>query len=385
MNYKNRGHFSNKLEFNISKLPTKKTDRAAFFIFLPGLFFASLLIAIGAYELFNGFNVSKTVFDDINLNAEYTSTMTSPIVFDLVLIAIGLWIVWSLFLSYIQYKKIGFDGHVFTITHRPAWGRKTVLRESAENYVGVRFRVEFYQHGLVNRNRYIVELYHEDEDKIIPLYITTKKQNFSEITLKYARFFNKPIIYVTSQGTVFRKHEDFNRPLMENKKVALSQICDDVVEPDYIKIKEVKDKIIIKVGKALFDAYNLIAATILIVFGSLLFFLSTVDYEKTPQTVGLHAFAVFSVFIAFVILFRRDKIVIKKDKVIVVHKFWLFSKKYDEMKKADIVWISIANNPALDRNFLIIYSAKDSMVFGKKLPINDLMWVKNLLIEEIVK
>ncbi|MFV0626288.1 MAG: hypothetical protein ACK5N8_02920 [Alphaproteobacteria bacterium] len=385
MNCKNNNHFSNNFELNISKLPTKRTDRASFSLFLPNLFFAVLLIAIGVYELFNGFNSSASVFDDVNREIEYTSLMVSPVIFDLVLITVGFWIVWSLYSSFVRYKKVFFDGHVFTITHRPTWGAKKVFRESAANYEGVRFRTAYYQHGLFNRNKYIIELYHEDECKTVPLFITTKDIRFGDVISKYAKYFNKSIIYVTSEGVIHRKLEDFGKPLMGNKKKAYAELSENVSEPRYIRVKDVDDKIIIKVKKALFDVYNIIAFGILFSLGSLVFFLSTLDYERTQQTDALFVFSIVGIFLCFFALFRRDKIVIKKDKIIVVHKFWLFSKKYDEMKKSDIVWISIAYNPALERNYLIIYSMKESMVFGKKLPLNDLKWVKNLLIEEIVK
>ncbi|MDD4557200.1 MAG: hypothetical protein PHE89_07785 [Alphaproteobacteria bacterium] len=385
MNYKAVDHFSNDFEFDISKTPARKTDRAAFFLLLPGLFFAFLLIAIGFYELLNGFNSQKTVFDEIERDFEYTASLINPAFFDFVIITIGFWIVWSLAASYIRYKKISFDGESFTLTHRPVFGEKRILKNlKIADYEGVRFRVEFYQYGLFNRNKYIIELFHKEEDKTIPLYIGTRRKNFTSLISHYAKFFNKPIIYVTTDGPLYKEVDVFTQPLL-NQKDLLDLSKNETDDPKFVQVKQGRDKLIIKVRKALFDAYNILAVGALLVSAFILFFLSGIRAENDFVVFLIQAGASLGLFFSFLFLFRKDKIVIKKDKVIVVHKFWLFSRKHDEMQKSDIVWVDVAYNPALNRNFLVVYSLKDSMVFGKKLPINDLKWVRNLLIREILK
>ena len=42
--------------------------------------------------------------------------------------------------------------------------------------MGVRLRVLFVQSGLFNRSRYIIDLYHKDSNKIVPLYISMKNK-----------------------------------------------------------------------------------------------------------------------------------------------------------------------------------------------------------------
>lgn len=83
-------------------------------------------------------------------------------------------------------------------------------------------------------------------------------------------------------------------------------------------------------------------------------------------------------------LFRKDKIVIKPHKIIIVHKFMLFSRKNNELIKDDIESIDVAFTPATERYFVAISSDNKTMVFGKKLPIEDLRWVRQFLINDVV-
>ena len=146
-------HYSHSFVLNLDKLPTKKSDRIALHILYPGLIFGTILILLGFYELFNGLSHSRTDFDFIpeNEGDVIYQPFMNPTFFDLVIILVGAGIVLSLFLSYIRYKKIFFDGKKVQIIYRPAFGAKKVVKESIGNYEGVRFRIEFFQFGFMTK------------------------------------------------------------------------------------------------------------------------------------------------------------------------------------------------------------------------------------------
>ena len=146
-------HFSHSFELKLDTLPTKKSDRIALSILYPGLFFGAILVLLGVYELFNGFKHGSSAFDDISPDATVAfEPLISPWLFDSVIIVIGLGIIFSLILSYIRYKKIFFDGKTVEVVHRPAFGDKKGFKDKLENYEGVRFRIEFFQFGFLNKN-----------------------------------------------------------------------------------------------------------------------------------------------------------------------------------------------------------------------------------------
>ena len=56
-------HFSHSFELKLAHLPTKKSDRISLSILYPGLFFGAVLVILGLYELFNGFNPSQKLLE----------------------------------------------------------------------------------------------------------------------------------------------------------------------------------------------------------------------------------------------------------------------------------------------------------------------------------
>ena len=92
----------------------------------------------------------------------------------------------------------------------------------------------------------------------------------------------------------------------------------------------------------------------------------------------------FIIAVSVMALFRKDKIVVKQDKIVIVHKFMLFSRKNTEIKKRDIEAVDVTVNPATGRYYLSIISDARTAIFGKKIPIEDLRWVKKFLINEVV-
>ena len=85
------------------------------------------------------------------------------------------------------------------------------------------------------------------------------------------------------------------------------------------------------------------------------------------------------------LLFRRDKIAIKKHKIIVVHKFPFGNFKKDEIYKDKIEAVEVAQNPQTGRFYLAISSDDKTVLFGKKLPAETLQWAKKYLIYDLCK
>ena len=85
------------------------------------------------------------------------------------------------------------------------------------------------------------------------------------------------------------------------------------------------------------------------------------------------------------ILFRKEKLVIKQNKIVNTHKYFLFSTKHNEIFKKDIEAIEVTENPATGRFFVAIISEDNTITFGGKMNIKTLEWIKKFLIHEIVK
>ena len=65
-------------------------------------------------------------------------------------------------------------------------------------------------------------------------------------------------------------------------------------------------------------------------------------------------------------LFLKEKLIIKKDKIVNTHKYMLFSTKHDEIPKTAIEAIDITENPASGRYFVSVISDEKSITFGAK-------------------
>lgn len=386
-------HYSHSFVLNLDKLPTKKSDRIALHILYPGLIFGTILILLGFYELFNGLSHSRTDFDFIpeNEGDVIYQPFMNPTFFDLVIILVGAGIVLSLFLSYNRYKKIFFDGKKVQIIYRPAFGAKKVVKESIGNYEGVRFRIEFFQFGFMTKNKYIIELYHKNSQKTAPLYISTKGKNIRKIWEYYAQKLNLPAVVLTDEGMVRREVSDLDKSIKEmvEEGKTINSYNDREPLPPTIAFVRKRNKTVIKARKIFWDAYNIIAWFCLLLFGGVLLFASfnaevVSSHFSREFILAFYVVGLFIIAASVIALFRKDKIVVKRDKIVIVHKFMLFSRKNNEIKKADIEAVEVTVNPATGRYYLSIISDNRTAIFGKKIPIEDLRWVKKFLINEVV-
>lgn len=394
MSHNQPHHFSNKFKLDLNRKPTRSSDRTSLRFVLPGLIFGILLTFIGGFELFNGFRHVKTDFDRLIADGDIVQyqPLISPVFFDVVFILIGLGMVAAAVLSYLRYRKISFDGKNVTIVNRSGWGGKETLVENVKNYQGVRLRIDMVQLGLVTRNRYIVELFHKDSAKIIPLYISLSGSNVRQIWEDYARAFNLPALINTDEGLVSRDVKNLNKSVKNMAELGYVIDTYDSFEPlpDNIAYARKKDKIVLKVRKIIWDAYNILAWIVIFIIGAAVI-IGAYNFEQMkPQlitpgflTTGLFALAV--IIIAVFILFRKEKLVIKKHKIVHTHKYMLFSTKHDEIAKDSIEMVDVTENPATGRYFVSLISDDKTITFGRKLPKEDLRWVKKFLIHMIIR
>ncbi len=392
MTYSSPNHYSHKLEFNLNRLPAKVSDRTNWRFLLPGIVFGFLLALLGAYELLNGFkaegaNIASLV--PLNDISNYQPFLTATF-FDIIFIIVGLGMVIVSVFSYIRYKKFIFDGKFMTIIWRPVFGNKKIIKENIKNFGGVRFRITFFQSGFLTKNKYIIELYHKDPAKIVPLYISTSPKNVRRKWKEYARYFEMPALINTDEGLMSKDIKNLDKSIKDMAK--LGYIVDDFDSyaplPSPIAYVRKKDKIVLKARKIVWDAYNIAAWIIIFILGIgvIMSFLNPALRDtQSPTFWWINIGALIIIVAAVFILFRKEKLVLKKEKIVNTHKYMLFSTKHDEMMKKDIESIEVTENPASGRFFVSVSSEEKTITFGSKLPIKDLLWIKKFLIHEVIK
>lgn len=374
-------HFSYDFKLNLDKFPAKKSDRIALKLLIPGLLSALLLITIGIYELIKGQNP----YDD-KLVAEVIAPWFSLAFFDLVMILLGGWIIFALFSNYLRYKKVFCDGKKITMIYRNPQGRKTTIKEAIKKYQGVRFRVEFFQYGFITKNKYIIELFHDDFDKVAPLYISTSSKDIRNLWEYYARKLKLPQIIMTDEGFVKRDVKDIGKSLQQlDAENNIKYNFDfNAPLPSSISWVRKRDKSVIKNRKIRWDGYNILllalCAIILTVFA--------VAYKTiilSPFKIGITLISCLMILYIVAKSLTKDKLVIKPRKIVIVHKTFFLSRKKDELMKDDIESIDVTLNPVSSRYFITIVGKDKTLIFGKKLPVDDLRWIKGFLMHDILK
>ena len=371
-------HLSHHFELNLSRLPSKSLDRIPLSVLLGGVILGLLFIALGVYDWIYGAEISPSE-SLLNIN-----------LFDVVLIVIGLCISIGVIIAYFHYRKIYYDGKNITVVHRLQNNKKTSYKEPLNKYSGVRYRIEFFMFGFINRNKYIVELYHKNPQKIIPLYISTSDHQVRQKWEYFAKQLNLPAMVDTDEGLVVREIDDFGKSVkdMAQKWQLKEKFNPHSKVPNSLIVKRKDRKIIIKIRNRLWDAYSLLAWFFLLLGSSLAgveFILAKRWENMTANMNTAYAIGALLVIGALIMLMAKEKLVLKKYKIVNVHKLLSYSHKKDEIDKDKIEAIDVAVNPASGRHYVSIISANKTIVFGKKLPIEDLRWLKNFLLYELSK
>lgn len=383
-------HLSNKLEFNYKKREAFLTDRASLKFLLPGIVFGFLLFLLGVYEWFNVFENGGEELIPAGEIPDYRPVLAVWF-FDLCFALVGIGMVVTNILLYIRYNKYKFVGKKVTIIKRPIFHDRLVCQEDLKNYTGVRFRVDFLQSGFLTQNRYVIELYHPNPEKIVPLYLSTSAKGVRKKWKEYAKQFKLPILIDTDEGMKSIELKNINKSVSQLYKLGIIKDTYDAYDPLPAAICFVrkKDKMVLKVRKILWDAYNILAWLAILLIGAIVLMilthLETFKSTFAPTMYSMMVVGILIIAIALQILFRKEKLVIKKHKIVNTHKYMLFSTKHNEILKKDIEAIEVTENPATGRFFVSIISDDNTITFGAKMAIKDLQWIKRFLIHEIVR
>ena len=383
-------HLSNKLEFNYKKRDAFLTDRASLKFLLPGIVFGFLLFLLGVYEWFNVFENGGEELIPAGEIPDYRPVLAVWF-FDLCFALVCIGMVVTNILLYIRYNKYKFVGKKVTIIKRPIFHDRLVRQEDLKNYTGVRFRVEFLQSGFLTQNRYVIELYHPNPEKIVPLYLSTSAKGVRKKWKEYAKQFKLPILIDTDEGMKSIELKNINKSVSQLYKLGIIKDTYDAYDPLPAAICFVrkKDKMVLKVRKILWDAYNILAWLAILLIGAIVLMilthLETFKSTFAPTMYSMMVVGILIIAIALQILFRKEKLVIKKHKIVNTHKYMLFSTKHNEILKKDIEAIEVTENPATGRFFVSIISDDNTITFGAKMAIKDLQWIKRFLIHEIVR
>ena len=387
-------HLSHSLCLDISKLPCKEVDRYPLFNAVIFFLLALVLIITGVYELFNGVRMSEAELAKLvsEQGRSASVVLMSPTLFDVILIIMGVGLALTMISAAIKYKKIHFDGDFVRMVIRPAIGAKIHITEPLYLYEGVRLRTEFLQFGLINKTKYIIELAHKDENKIIPLYISTSNKNLRKIWENYAKELRLPALANTDSGEVSKDYHDLDVPLKEMilKGKYLRPIMPKTPRPRFVWIAQKRANIVIKIRRFLFDAYNVIAFVLLAGFAFLISMMikehnELILYFSENILFGLYAISFAIIMYSLMLMTKRDKLIIKPDKVVLFHKYVFFSLKEQEIYKDKIKEVDIICNPASGRSYIAIISDDQTMVVGKKMPLADMRWLRQYIICELIK
>ena len=394
MNSRPIRHFSSRFCLDLNKIPCKAVDRYSVWTALIFFLLASVLVFVGVYEFLNGARLTDSEVAEFMKKEGLTAPipLMSPTFFDVIIVIMGLGLAFSMILAVIRYKKINFDGDFVRIIIRPALSSKIRITEPLYLYEGVRLRTEFLQFGLINRTKYIIELLHKDDLKTIPLYISMSGKNIRKIWGNYAKELHLPAIMTSDSGAVVKHYNDLDLPLKElilSGKIPYPAKV-DATKPKSLWVAEKNGNIIIKIKHFLFDAYNIIAGFILAGFAAAVFFIYDQHEDLSLYFSENALYAVYitsSLFILYClfIVSKRDKLIIKPDKVVLFHRFVFFNIKSEEIFKDKIEEVDVVCNPASGRSFIEIISADKSIIIGKKMPLADLRWLKQYIINELIK
>ena len=387
-------HYSYKFKFNIEKLPAVYTDKISLKLSLCGIFSGLLFVALGLFELVSYFmNLSNENYD-----FGTPSLMTEKELFlfrysfDSFILLFGLIIVSLSVAALLRKKIIFFDGDNIKITHKPLFGEEKIETEALYNYLGVLLKVEYYQFGLINRNRYIIELYHKEKNKKVPLYISTSGQDVRKIWEYYAEKLKMPALFMTDHGLVSRHHSELDKTLKSmSKRWQLDTVYNEEDNaPGSLKYSVKSDRVILKEKRLFFDVYSVLSILAVALLSVLLIY-SCLNYDVITEHIGLGWFVcllvsgILTAVFSFISIFCKDVLIINKHDLILGHNLTFLRMDIEFIPKDEIESVDIGHNPITDRYYLSITSRDKSMIFGKNMPIEDLRWIRGCLIREIVK
>ncbi|MBR2273557.1 MAG: hypothetical protein IJ864_01820 [Alphaproteobacteria bacterium] len=374
-------HFSTKLRFNLNKLPAVVTDRSSVLWGLLGFFSGILMLWLGIFELLSFLHTPQQDTTQSFLLLEF---------FAFIVILISLILISYSGFSFFRYKKFYFDGKEFQMIYRPSIGVKHKFCEPLENYIGVRLRILFVQSGLFNKNRYIIDLYHPDRDKIIPLYISTHAKNIRKIWESYARMFRLPALSIGDRGLVQRDYRDLDKSiktLAEEGKLPFIA-GGNFPAPESLIITEQANKTIIRSRGFYWDAFS--ATFLFLIFTALFCLLAGAVYfvilgAVMPFYYWLLGGLLFVCLLYFAVrLFSHYTIIINKLNLQIIEQAVGMIIHKGDISVQQIENVELSFNPTSGRYSLAVISDNSVLSFGSRLPVADLLWLKDFVIRKLI-
>lgn len=386
-----REHYSQNFYFNYKKTPVKLTDRASLSVIYMGYIFGILFTLLG-YYLFNQTHIQGSVDFEHKLTqtAIYAPKIFPTYIFALIMIIIGFGIFFTSLFYAFRHKTIVFDGKKITVTDHPVFGKPHSFEESIHEYTGVRLRVKLSQFALFNCNKFILELYHQDAKKIIPLYISRSISNVRTLWKEYAVFFDLMPIHITERGMVSHRISDLDSDFQEviQKWNLPKDFIKEAEHSDLVMIKRRNDTKMIKLSRPVFDAYSSLNILTVMVIGALLGYALyhneiLVSHFSLSTLLFLYISALFIIFYAFLTLFLKDILFIYNKRIVVFKKIFNFTYRQIVIPFALIKAVDISFIPTTGRYGLTIISQDTTTTVFKKLSTDDLRFIRAYLLCEI--
>ncbi len=388
-----REHYAQKFRLKLDRLPTKATDRVSRLLLLLAFISGLMFLALGSYLV--GFtDLSGTT--DFERHITQTSikihSFISTATFSYLLLFLGLGIVLVSLFHLFRSKKVSFDGQTFIVKDFPVFGTPHSFEEPLSKYKGVRLRLKFCQYGLLSKNKFIIELYHDDPKKIVPLYISINPKHIRSIWKEYASALNLPPIHLSEKGMVAHRVNDMDRSYAEVVK-EWNLPKDFVFEKKHSKdfaCKQRQDKKLIKARHIMFDLYSVLNIFSIILLSLLLgyaFYNHSIIIKHIPLHLALACYALILTLIvyAFLTLMVKDLMIIHNKRIIIFRKLLGFAIQDAVIHFSDIKSIEIPFTPTTGRYALQIITNEQNVIVFNKFSANDLRWIRGFLVCEIME
>ena len=393
MKQKFREHYSQSFNLDLNTLPTRATDRASQFVLFFSFLFGFLFFILGCTLLNMTTLTGSTDLDQyLSKSAIKVHSLISTDTFGLITFVLGACIVLVSCFHDIRFKQISFDGQTITVKDFPLFGKPHSFSAPISEFSGVRLRLKFFQYGIFSRNKYIVELYHTDPTKIVPLYITTRPKSIRSIWKNYALKLNLPPIHISERGMVSHNANDMDRSFVDVvKKWNLPKnFLLGKKHSQHFVCKQKQDRKMIKVRHAIIDLYATLNITAIVLLSAVLGY-AFYSHSILVMFVPLNALLLFYVLLltlivyAYLTLVMRDIVLIHNHKIIVFRKILSFSFQDSIIDFHDLKGLDLFFTPTTGRYALSMITDKKNIIVFNKLSVEDLRWIRGFLICEILE
>ena len=313
-----------------------------------------IFIALAGFEAFVLFYYGTDDIYKFNLPTKLSvnDILMQRYIFDTIALVLGIIIVAVCIFALRRRKIIFFDGENIKITYQTPFCTPKSVTEALYNYLGVLLRVEYYQLGLISRNRYIIELYHPQKNKRVPLYISTNSRDVRRNWEYYAAKLRLPALFMTDHGLISRHHSELNKTLkdMATKWHLKSLYRDNTRVPSTLKCKKTNEKTIIKERRLFFDIYTILALFGVIILGALSIYASA-NYAYILPFIGLGGMTALMlvcctiILISLIVIFSKDVLIITDDGILLGHNVLFLRRDAEFVAKNRIAAVDIGHNP----------------------------------------